>query len=263
MEDLSLKEDAYLFLAQMANVLKQGMAPHLPGLMQQIWAVMQESDGEVVWINDEEDDDKGGVAKLVEGLDEEEEEDTSVSTGGAATRDESIAGAEEEEDEEDDDDVSGTPVYDVHTGMLDVKKAATFCMGELAQHTGAAYAPFLDTSMQRLDELAKSFNSTLRQEVASVLPHMLDCALQAAPPLREWAKGDMSETLPPPSRAVCNAVVRQLLGLVVDDDDQDVAAQALQSLQAALERVGPCLLAGPEEREKFMLALLNVSQAVA
>ncbi len=276
LDSLSLKEDAYLFLAQMVGVLKEGFAPHLAGLVPQICGVLEESEGEIVWVDDEEDE-AAGVARLVDGVDDEEEADddsdarTRSSLGslsqrggsGAAGADGNGAGAGAgagDEDEEDDSDYEdGTPVYDVHTGMLDVKKAAAYCMGELAEHTGAHYAPYIEMSLKQLHSLRDSFNSMLREEVASVLPHLVISATLASPPSRPWAKADFTDTLSPATRAVCTAVLAELLGLV-QDEDKDVATACYSSLQAVLEHVGPCLLAGAEEREQYMTALLTVFQ---
>jgi importin-4 len=273
LDSLSLKEDAYLFLAQMVSVLKEGFAPHLAGLVPQICAVLEESEGEIVWVDDEEDE-ANGVARLVDGVDDDEEEGAdddsdartrsslgSLSQRGGVGAGAVVGGAQggEEEDEDDSDYEDGTPVYDVHTGMLDVKKAAAYCMGELAQHTGAHYAPYIEMSLKQLHSLKESFNSMLREEVASVLPHLVVSATLASPPSRAWAKADFTDTLSPATRAVCSAVLAELLGLV-QDEDQDVATACYSSLQACLEHVGPCLLAGAPEREQFMTALLQVFQ---
>ena len=265
LDSLSLKEDAYLFLAQMVGVLKEGFAPHLAGLVPQICAVLEESEGEIVWVDDEEDE-ANGVARLVDGVDDEGADDDSDARtrssvgslsqsqrGGSANGGAAGAGGDEEEDDSDYED--GTPVYDVHTGMLDVKKAAAYCMGELAQHTGAHYAQYIEMSLKQLHSLKESFNSMLREEVASVLPHLVVSATLASPPSRPWVPADFTDTLSPATRAVCSAVLAELLALV-QDDDSDVATACLTAMQAALEHVGPCLLAGAPERDQFMTALL-------
>lgn len=262
LDSLSLKEDAYLLLAQMVGVLKEGFAPHLTGLVPQICAVLEESEGEIVWVDDE--DEPNGVARLVDGVDDEEADDDSDARtrsslgslsqrGGLATG--GAAGAGGDDDEDDSDYEDGTPVYDVHTGMLDVKKAAAYCMGELAQHTGAHYAQYIEMSLKQLHSLKESFNSMLREEVASVLPHLVISATLASPPSRPWAPADFTDTLSPATRAVCSAVLAELL-VLVQDDDRDVAKACITAMQAVLEHVGPCLLAGAAEREQFMTALL-------
>lgn len=261
LESLSLKEDAYLLLAQMVGVLKEGFAPHLVGLVPQICAVLEESEGEVVWV-DEEEEDGAGVGQLLEGLDDDDEDDGEVDLGVRGASPASVkgaAGGPDAEEEEDDDDYGATPVYDVHTGMLDVKKAAAYCMGELAQHTGGHYAPYIEMSLVPLEKLTQSFNHMLREEVAAVMPYLVISATLASPPSQPWKKADFVDTLTAPTRAVCKAVLEILLGLT-QDEDQDVATRALISLQAVLEHVGPCWLAGHEERERFMTVLLQVFQ---
>ncbi len=258
-DSLSLKEDAYLFLAQMVGVLKEGFAPHLVGLVPQICSVLEESEGEVVWVDDD-DEDASGVARLVDGVDEEDEDEDVDLRGGRSGGPSPVNGAAgDAEEEEEDDDYGATPMYDVHTGMLDVKKAAAYCMGELAEHTGAHYAPYIEMSMTQLHKLTESFNHMLREEVASVLPYMVISATLASPPSQPWTKADFTDTLSVPTRGVCKVVLEELLGLT-QDDDQDVASRCLISLQAILEHVGPCLLAGHEERERFMTVLLQVFQ---
>ncbi|EWM29705.1 Importin-beta [Nannochloropsis gaditana] len=258
LDSLSLKEDAYLLLAQLVGVLKEGFAPHLEGLVPQLCAVLQEKEGEVVWV-DEEEEDTSGVSRIVSGLDEEDEE----GEVGLGARDPNSAlgtktsESNETEDGDDEEDYGATPIYDVHTGMLDVKKAAAYCLGELSQHTGVHFAPFIEMSLVPLQTLTQSFNHMLREEVAAVMPYLVLSATAASPPSRPWGKADFSDTLSAPTRSVCKAALEVLLGLT-QDEDQDVATRSLISLQAVLEHIGPCLLFQDEDRQRFMTVLLDI-----
>ena len=82
---------------------------------------MEEKDAEVVAL-ESDDEDGGGVGKLVEGIDEDEEE-SEIDLSRAS----SVEGGDEDEDEEE-----GQFIWDVHTALLDVKKAAVFCLGEVS-----------------------------------------------------------------------------------------------------------------------------------
>jgi hypothetical protein len=244
--DQPLHEEAFLAFAQFVRVLGDDFAVHLPSLIPKIFEILEESDGEVVWLEDEEEE---GVSRLLDGVDDEEEE-------GSPAKVVDLNGAGEEEDDEDDED--GQAVYDVRTGLLDIKKAAIFCLGELAEYGGVAFAPFLEKSIEQLGNVCRSLNSALREEAASALPHMLLNASAAAPPSREWVKGDLTDVMAPPTRAVTHAVLELLLGLFESDEDEDVVVQCLASLQAMLEHAGPGLLANETQRDRFMTYILQL-----
>lgn len=93
--------------------------------------VLEEKDAEVVCV-DSDDEDGGGMGKLVEGIDDEDEEESEIDLSRTSSAD---GGEEDEEDEEE-----GNFVWDVHTALLDVKKSAVFCLGEVG--TCIKFMPF-------------------------------------------------------------------------------------------------------------------------
>jgi len=243
---------------------------------------MEEKDAEIIEL-ESDDEDGGGVGKLVDGIDEEEQE-SEIDLSRASSAD----GGEEEEDDEQE----GQFVWDVHTALLDVKKAAVFCLGEvsglksrhpvcfhpymlntalcyyhvvqLAQHTGPHFAPFLEQSMKQLEEQLKSINHIIRSEAAGALAHLVSSCCKAFPPSREWVQADLSDgVMSQPTQQLARAVTTVLVPLIQDDDEQDVAAVALESIQSILELVGPSLLNSKEELDRLMLALLSVFQEKA
>lgn len=243
-----LHEEAFLCFAQLVRVLGDDFAVHLGPLVPHIFKVLEESDGEIVWLDDDEEE--AAVSRLLEGVDDDEEEE-----GGDSPNKVIDLNGPHADDDEDDDDEDGRAVYDVHTGLLDIKKAAIFCLGELAEYGGPAFAPFLEPSLKHLGDVCRSHNSALREEAASALPHMVLNASQAAPPQREWVKGDFTDVMAPPTRAVTNAVLELLLGLLEADDDEDVVSQVLTSMQAILEHAGPGVFCKHEDLDRFLTQL--------
>jgi hypothetical protein len=141
---------------------------------------------------------------------------------------------------------------------LVVNQAAVYCLGELAQYTGAHFAPFLQMAMEHLVHQATSFNHVIRMEVASVLPQMVNVAVAASPLLAPWQRGNFEDVLTPPTRSLSTQVLEVLRVLVQDDDEQDVAAVAFDALETVLTTLGPSILAPASELEKFMLLPLQV-----
>jgi hypothetical protein len=76
-------------------------------------------------------------------------------------------------DDSDDEDEAGNFVLNVRTALFESKKGALTAIGEMAQHTGAAYVPYLEASMQVLQKALKNWHPLIRSQAAEALPSMV------------------------------------------------------------------------------------------
>ena len=105
LDDVSLKEFAYVYFANSAKVMTNAFDPSLKQLVEHLLTVIQESEL-VMGGGDDEDDD------------EDEDEDDGEAIG---------------DDDDDDDDVGGRIRLNVHEGFINTKKAALTALGALAE----------------------------------------------------------------------------------------------------------------------------------
>eukprot|EP00624_Nannochloropsis_granulata_P005606 evm.model.NODE_3984_length_32566_cov_17.902445.2 len=96
------RELAFVILNELAETLGKSFESQFPSLKQvyQICAVLEESEGEVVW-EDDEDEDGGGVGQLLNGLDEDDEDDGEVDLGVRGVFQEQLPCQQTLEDEDD------------------------------------------------------------------------------------------------------------------------------------------------------------------
>ena len=57
--------------------------------------------------------------------------------------------------------------------MLDAKKGAITAIGEISEHCGAAFVPFLDQSVPLLQKAACNWHPRIKAEVAAALPSLV------------------------------------------------------------------------------------------
>lgn len=241
LDDLSLKEDVYIFFANVAKLLEANVSPYLPSLVPHLLEVVKEQEGELLFLEDEEDE--HGAGKLVEGLDEE--------TDG---EEEDIALPRADEDDDEDEDPNNV-VYDVHTAMMDVKKAAIFALGELAEYTGANFVPYLEQLLDALQKSCDSFNMSIRQEISGIMPAIVKGLGQAYP--QPWVQGEVRD-MEPHHLHVCKIILPILLDHMEHDEEEVVSAVACESLAKVLEAVGPALL--KDDMNRLNLILLQLWQ---
>jgi len=144
-------------------------------------------------------------------------------------------------DDSDDEDDEGNYVLHVRTALLEAKKGAITALGEMAAHTGAAFVPYLETSMESLTKAAENWHPLIKAECAEALPSMVVPSVAAHHGGEiSWTKGDVTSPNPmsPHTTAVVTAVMGQLL-VLMKDEDPDTAGKACEGVQSVMELCGP------------------------
>merc|ERR1740124_633475 len=124
-------------------------------------------------------------------------------------------------DDSDDEDEEGNYVLHVRTALLEAKKGAITALGEMAAHTGAAFVPFLETSMETLSKAAENWHPLIKAECAEAIPSMVIPTVTANHGGEiSWTKGDVTSANPMSQHTalVVAAVMNQLLTLMKDED---------------------------------------------
>ena len=133
----------------------------------------------------------------------------------------------------------------VRTGMLDAKKGAITAVGELSEHCGAAFVPFLEQTLPLLQKAATNWHPRIKCEVAAAMPSLV-AAIVADDHGGEikWEKGDIAGANPMSARtiAVVTAVLNQLVELL-EDDDVDTVGKACEGITGVIDVCGPHSLA--------------------
>lgn len=133
----------------------------------------------------------------------------------------------------------------VRTGMLDAKKGAITAIGEISEHCGAAFVPFLDQSVPLLQKAACNWHPRIKAEVAAALPSLVATIVAADHGgTIKWEKGDIAGANPMSARtiAVVTTVLNQLVALL-EDEDVDTVGKACEGITSVIDVCGPHSLA--------------------
>ena len=148
-------------------------------------------------------------------------------------------------DDSDDENEEGNYVIQVRTALLEAKKGAITAIGEIGSHCGAAFVPFLEKTIPLLQKAATNWHPLIKAEVAEALPSMiLPVVASEHGGSIEWKKGDIGGASPftPATTAIVNAVLKDLMELMKDDDKETVG-KACDAVQNVIETCGPHALA--------------------
>lgn len=138
------------------------------------------------------------------------------------------------------DEDNGNYVLQVHTPIVEAKKGAITALGEMAKHTGAAFAPYLDETMRVLRKSCKDWHPLTKSSTAEALA----CLIYPSIALNHngdisWNKGSASTN---PMSQKTNLLVSAIMTLLVDlmkDDYPETVGKACASMQSILETCGP------------------------
>lgn len=204
-DSTDLHEFAFAAFANLSKVMGEEFAPALPELVPHLISVINQDEGRY----ERAEDDEGGEFNALDDSDEEDE--------------------------------GGNLVMHIRTALLESKKGAITAIGEMAAHTGAAYFPYLEETMTALMGAADNWHPLIKMEVADAMPSLV-VSVVAKEHNGEisYEKGDISGASPlsPPTTAVANAVLGQLVALM-QDDSKDVVGKACEGIQNVLELCGP------------------------
>jgi hypothetical protein len=141
--------------------------------------------------------------------------------------------------DDDDDKEGGNYVIHVRTALLEAKKGAITALGEMASHTGAAFCPHLEESIQVLKKASTNWHPLIKCAVAEALPCLLAPSIAAYHEGEiKWTKGDLNSSSPLASSLIVSAVLQELITLL-DDDDKETVGKACEGIQSVIEQCGP------------------------
>ena len=204
LDDVSLKEFAYVFFANAVKVMGNAFDPHLKDLVTHLSTVIEES--ELTEVGGEDDDDDV-----------------------------------DDEDDEDDDYQGGGYRLNVHEGFINTKKAALTALGALAEHTKESFYPYLEDSMSMLliegVGACYSYHGAIRAEAMICLEQLTRVVCARHGPHEDPLKGVST-----PLNAVVNEVMKAALTTFINVMDQDAekepVAAAVEGVAAILGRIG-------------------------
>lgn len=139
LDSSELREFSYGFFANAAEVLQGGFEPYLPATMEAVYLSMMSND--IMWDGEDDEEEIEGGTNIGGGIDL-----------GSDDSDEEGLGA-------------GMKAFSVRTAMLDEKASACQCIGNLAEHVGVCYGPYIEQSLQLLYDLADYFHEDVRGAV--------------------------------------------------------------------------------------------------
>jgi importin-4 len=210
-ESTDLQEFAYAVFANLSKVMKEEFAPALADLVPFLIRVIEQDEGQF----------------------ERSEEDNANSFTGL--------------DDSDDESQNGNYVLHVRTALLEVKKGAITALGEMAAHTGTQFCPFLEQSMQVLQQAASNWHPLIKTEVAEALPSLIVPSVDAYHNGElQWKKGDVagSVSMSQHTAAIVGAVLTEEIALL-QDEDKTVVGKACEAIQSVIELCGPQALSMP------------------
>lgn len=203
-----LKEHAFLFITNSSKCMKAQFTPYLPSVVPFLCEVAQEA--EVVHTVDDDDDDE-----------EEEEAEPGVA-------------------EDDDFDPNDLHV-NLTEGFVNTKRAAVIALGALAEHTGQAYFPFLQTAMEAVmtEDMGSAFSlhEDIRAESFMTLPRFIKCALLTVGITAPPSQGQVFPLNEQITKIVSQSVVI-CLSAIEEDEDKPAVAAAVEALELILKEVG-------------------------
>jgi importin-4 len=163
----------------------------------------------------------------------------------SAFTDEDDVLAGDSDEDEDDDDSEGNFHLNVEEGFINSKKAALSAIGSLAEHTGAAFFPFLEDTLNTIIAervgVVYSFHRIIRAEAYMSLQYMLKVACMTGGITEPPAKGALIQ-MDPVITEVTHVVLTSFLTAMVEDIEMLPASYAIEGLMGALEMVGVAAL---------------------
>ncbi len=143
-------------------------------------------------------------------------------------------------DDDEDDDEKGY-VINVRTALLDSKKGAITAICEIASHCGEAFVPFLNQTIDVLTKAAANWHPLIKTEAADALAAMvIPIVASKHGGSVDWKKGDIlgASPLSPEVTAVASQVLKQLVELMLDED-QEAVGNACSGVETVINLCGP------------------------
>ncbi|XP_053677381.1 importin-4-like [Anopheles nili] len=230
--DPDLRRSCYNLFASMASSVKEDMAGSLNKIVEAMLESVRSSEGIVPTFKDASGDD---LAILPNGL--------STNGGGDGDdEDEEFDIENSVDDEEDDDDeIAG---YSVENAYMDEKEEAILALMEFAEHTGPAFAPFIQTAFEEIYKLLNHPNEDIRK--ASI-----DAVKQFVVALHQMGNTDgVNQTI--------LILVPKLSEIIRTDEERTVVMSALDGFSDILDEVGAATFQADGQKDAVFNCIVDV-----
>lgn len=166
---------------------------------------------------------------------------------------EDATGIEGDEDEEEE-----LVNLQVRTGYLDEKSSACAAIGELAEHVGAAFVPYIEKILRTFSSLTHYFHVDVRQAVVTSLGQMMIAVNAANPPQKPWVKGvsEQEQPLNPNSRQFVDIIMPLFVDSLQNEEDKAVVVSTCRAVEAVVKLMGPAAV------EKHLAHLVSALAAL-
>ena len=157
-------------------------------------------------------------------------------------------GAGDDDDEyEEDDEEGGNMWVNIENDFVNSKKAAITALGNLAEATEGQFAPFLNEVIPSLlggaDCAINSFNSEIKTETMTVLPHFMTVALRAKGLAEKPAAGQVLPLTDDLKSLAGGMVIAYLEAM--EEDSKEVVSSACEGMRGLFDQCGMALLGIP------------------
>ncbi|XP_055625825.1 importin-4-like [Toxorhynchites rutilus septentrionalis] len=224
-DDPDLRRSCYNLFASMASSIKEDMAGSLTKIVESMLESVKSTEGIVPTFKDDGDD---GLVVL-NGANEDEEDDKEYDIENS------------DNENEDDDDIAG---YSVENAYMDEKEEAILALMEFAEHTGPAFAPFIQTAFEEIYKLINYPNEDIRK--ASI-----DALKQFAISLHELGNTEgVSQTI--------LILIPKLSEIIRTDEERTVVMSALDGYCDIMEKVGAAALQADGQKDAIFGCIVDV-----
>lgn len=220
LDDMELSDFVFAFFCNISKVFREEFALYLPSVLPPLIAAILMDDGMQV---------KGG-------------KNASQESSALANFDD----ADPEGEEEDEDEEGGNTIISVRTSMLDMKAGAVQALGSLAEHTGAAFDPYVNTVVPHLLMMAGYFHDSVRAGALQALVHCVVVSAQVHPGTAaegQWVKNAPRATDVSPVTTLYLTQVMDMLVEALMDEEETVVEVACESCVTLAQTFGPSALA--------------------
>ncbi|XP_017483237.1 PREDICTED: importin-4-like [Rhagoletis zephyria] len=221
-EDPDVRRALYNLIASLAEVVNEEMASVFPKVIERMFDSILSTEEVVPEFKDDD-----GVPAPAEEADENEDD----------------IDIENSDDEDDLDNIAG---YSVENSYLDEKEEAILALKEFAEHTGAAFIPYLEKSYQNVYKMIDHPQEDIRKVSIDAL-----CTFVVALFKQQNLQGVSSAI----------TILLPKLGQIVHDDEEvSVVLSALEGLADLLKELKQVALPSVELRDVLFLCITDVLQ---
>ncbi|XP_058830529.1 importin-4-like [Topomyia yanbarensis] len=222
--DPDLRRSCYNLFASMAASVKEDMAGSLNKIVESMLESVKSTEGIVPTYNDDNED---GLV-LPNGVDEEEDDDQEYDI-------------ENSDNDNEDEDLAG---YSVENAFMDEKEEAILALMEFAEHTGPAFAPFIQTAFEEIYKLINYPSEDIRK--ASI-----DALKQFVISLHELGNVEgVNQTI--------LILIPKLSQIIRTDEERSVVMAALDAYSDIMEKVGAAAIQADGQKDAIFGCIVDV-----